>query len=71
MLPQEKAQEVLNLFGIHIDENGKITRDITWEEAQEIAKQSTKGQEKTKKNKKQSAKQSRLTCKINKNTSRR
>ncbi len=69
MLPQEKAKEVLEKYGFHVDEQGKLKKDITWEEAQEILSKSTEKQEK--KNKKQSVKQSKLTYKINKNTGRK
>ena len=72
MLPQEKANEILQKFGYYVDEQGNIaTNIITWEKAQKLAKASTKEQEKNKKNKKQSAKQSKLTYKTNKNIGRR
>ncbi len=42
MLPEEKADEALKKFGVHVDENGKIKSDITWEEAQEISSKHNK-----------------------------
>ena len=42
MLPQEKAKEVLEKYGFHVDENNKLKKDISWEEAQEISSKHNK-----------------------------
>lgn len=42
MLPLEKAKEVLKKYGFHVDENGKIKTDISWEEAQKISSKHNK-----------------------------
>ena len=42
MLPDEQAKMVLEQFGYSVDEHGKLKKDISWEQAQEIASKSSK-----------------------------